>query len=507
MAPSSSPLIETKLIRSLIQAWEALGATSFEVQHYERTIVHWASASHTISTPSLYTTIQHQNQVLGEIHVSGVSGEDAQIRLQTDAILLAHILGQETEFDELATEFISVQDQLVTLCELLRSIRLYLSVQEAYNALAHAAMQFTKADGVFITFSSATEQADIVQTDTMLLDEQVIADLTAPIYMNGQEYLAHKEDSSLLQETDIDSSLLIPVPIRRTVIAGCLGLINAPDGFTTPGIKLVRIVAEQVGILVERELLHQDIISRIRMQTEMDLARKVQKRLLPSTTPTLPLLDIHARLHPAYEVGGDFYDFIHQTDESFFFTLGDIAGKGMPAALMAATARTVIRNKITFVPHPSPLMVIERSSEDLYRDLVEVGMFVTMFVGQYIPQERRLNYTNAGHSPVIYCPAHGKACLLEADGIPLGIQQNLLCEQQTLKIDTGDVLVIATDGFNEAQDAHENLFGYDRLLELIETHADLSAADMVNLLFNEIATFRGKQPQYDDQTVIVIKGV
>ena len=150
------------------------------------------------------------------------------------------------------------------------------------------------------------------------------------------------------------------------------------------------------------------------------------------------------------QVGGDFYDFLHLDGRPFTFTVGDISGKGLPAALLMAMTRTVIRAKVHDAPTPTPEHVVGRSNKELYDDFTEVNMFATVFVGQYQPLNREMLYANAGHSPVIYCPAGGKARLLKADGTAVGILPTSLSENQRLIFRPGDVLVVATDGLNEA---------------------------------------------------------
>jgi sigma-B regulation protein RsbU (phosphoserine phosphatase) len=249
----------------------------------------------------------------------------------------------------------------------------------------------------------------------------------------------------------------------------------------------------------------------------MELAQRVQLRLLPQEIPRIAGLDVHARSRPALQVGGDFYDFI--TDgRHFTFTVGDVSGKGMPAALLMAMTRTALRSKSRFMTKASPAAIMERANVDLYDDFTEVGMFATTFVGQYLAQERRMIYANAGHSPVMYCPAGGPVRLLEADGPALGVLPTSLCETQSLALGPGDLLIVATDGLNEANSPDGELFGYDRLLGLVEALADRPAAEIATGLYAAVeqhgsgqspepgATFPAAH-QDDDQTLVVIKGV
>jgi sigma-B regulation protein RsbU (phosphoserine phosphatase) len=172
-----------------------------------------------------------------------------------------------------------------------------------------------------------------------------------------------------------------------------------------------------------------------------------------------------------------------------------------------AMTRTVIRAKANDMPAPTPEIVVGRSNEELYDDFTDVNMFATVFVGQYDTSKRELLYANAGHSPVIFCPQGGKARLLEADGTPVGILPESLSEDQRLTFRPGDLLVVATDGLSEAHNTNNEMFGYDRLLDLTQSLADKPAKEIVAALSHAIQDFSAGKHQDDDQTLIVLKGV
>jgi sigma-B regulation protein RsbU (phosphoserine phosphatase) len=254
-------------------------------------------------------------------------------------------------------------------------------------------------------------------------------------------------------------------------------------------------------------LLHLDAVEQTRLQTEVDLARRVQLRLLPQQLPKVDKLDIYACSRPALQVGGDFYDFVAQPDRPFIFSVADVTGKGMAAALLMTMTRTAIHSKASFMPKPTPEVVMKNSNEDLYEDFIQVGMFATAFIGQYQPHSQKLLYANAGHSPVIYRPAGGPARLLEADSTPIGVLRVSLCKNHQVLLGPGDLLIVGTDGFSEARNPNDEMFGYERLLSLTDSLAESSARAISDALFEAIDRFGVGRPQDDDQTLVVIKGV
>jgi len=175
--------------------------------------------------------------------------------------------------------------------------------------------------------------------------------------------------------------------------------------------------------------------------------------------------------------------------------------------LVMSMTHTALRGMGSRSPQPTCAAIAAQVNEQLYDDLTEVGAFVTMFVGQYDNATRLLNFANAGHSPVIYCPQGGSARLLEADGTAVGVLPISLCADQSLRLRPGDLLIAATDGFSEAQNAAGEMFGYERLLQLSEAQARFPAQKILDALFAAVEAFSVGHPQDDDQTIVVLKGV
>jgi sigma-B regulation protein RsbU (phosphoserine phosphatase) len=267
-------------------------------------------------------------------------------------------------------------------------------------------------------------------------------------------------------------------------------------------------------------LLQRERLARARLETEMQLARRVQMNLLPKALPRLPGVDLYAATRPAFHVGGDFFDFVASTPGHTVLLVSDVSGKGMSAALVMTMTRTILRSIVRSAARsddalskrepsgrlPRAAVLLAQVNDELYDDLTELSMFATAFVAVYDHASRRLVYANAGHSPVIFKPAGEAPRLLEADCPPIGVSRTLEYAEQSVTLRPGDVLVAASDGFSETRNAKDEMFGTERLVRCVEEHTHLAAEAMGQALFAAVGSFRDDEMQEDDQTLIIAKG-
>lgn len=496
---------QRKHFNVIAETWLNTGASAFTVWADGALLARWAGRTTFIGTPIIAPIYLGATQI-GELRVFGTNLGDLQMRIETDAHLISHMAHLEQNLDGMTSRLIDTQDQLLALYDLTRATRNYLDITDLLQQLAKSAVRLVKTKGAFVLLDTPEKTPWTAHYPNPILPE---SDLR--LYLQQLQASSHEEalywDKVLNNMGEHSSLLMIPIEIRGSVIAA-LGLLDKTKGeFTSPDRKLALAIAEHAGAQIENVLLFQANLEQTRLETEMKLAQRVQLQLLPQNPPSVEGLELWAESQPASRVGGDFYDFIVKKNQPLTFAVGDISGKGMPAALLMAMTRTVLRTQSNTLPVPTPETLMRRSNEDLYDDFTEVSMFATVFIGQYSPRSRQLIYANAGHSPVIYCPAGQSAYLLEADGAPIGILPTSLSLDQHMNFKAGDVLVIATDGLNEARNSKDDMFGYDKLLRLIESLAHKSAAEIAEALYSAVARFSDGTMQDDDQTMIVMKGM
>ncbi|WP_129631104.1 PP2C family protein-serine/threonine phosphatase [Candidatus Oscillochloris fontis] len=490
---------------AIAEAWLAQGASAFGVFQDGRPLIYWPS-SHRLVRPSLTAPIIQDDQPVADLRVAGITGMAAEARLRADAVIISSLLQLEHDLQCMTADLVTSQDQQLALYRLSQSMRDHVTVLETLRSLVAEGMRMTKSHAGFAAFIPKHGQEPLLvkSAEDFLSDE-----MAWRIYWHTRS-LEHAvnlpdPDADFPTLPDIEDLLAVPIRVRGSIMAG-MAMANRPGGFGTPDMKLIQAIADQASAQIERMLLYQEMFDQAKLRTEMDLARRVQLDLLLRQLPQVTGLDIYATSRPAYQVGGDFFDFIVNPGRPFVFSLGDVTGKGLSAALLMTMTRSAIHSKAQFMPFPTPEAVMRQSNEDLYNDFTRVGVFATVFVGQYEPGTQRLLYANAGHAPVIYRPIDGPAQLLRADSTAIGILPVSHCRNQTLNMRPGDLLVVATDGFSDARNAHDETFDIERLIDLIDQLAPRTARDIADAMFETVDRFGGGRNQDDDQTLVVIKG-
>jgi PAS domain S-box-containing protein len=244
----------------------------------------------------------------------------------------------------------------------------------------------------------------------------------------------------------------------------------------------------------------QEAQERQRIEQELHVARLIQQTLLPKSVPRLPGYDVAAYYQPATEVGGDFYDFLELEDGHLGLLVGDATGHGMPAALLMATTRGMLRAGAQTSDSPSE--VLERVNNSLCPD-IPPNMFVTCLTAFLDSTSGQLQYANAGHDLPYLRHADGVS-ELRATGMPLGIMPNMRYEQKEITLKPGESVLLYSDGLVEAHDSQHEMFGIPRMERLIGRHP--GGATLMDFLLAEMERFTGEDwEQEDDITLLTLQ--
>jgi predicted ester cyclase len=251
-----------------------------------------------------------------------------------------------------------------------------------------------------------------------------------------------------------------------------------------------------------QQRLEQEIRERERVEQELRVARSIQQASLPKEVPELEGWQINPYYRPAREVGGDFYDFFELPNGHLGLVVGDATGKGVPAALVMASARSMLR-AVAQASDYSPGDVLRRVNDSLVTD-IPPNMFVTCFCAILDPERARLSYANAGHD-LPYLHRNGDAEELRARGMPLGLMPSMSYEEKEILLDVGDIALLYSDGLVEAHDPKGEMFGFPRLRALVAEHGE--ARSLEDFLLEELYSFVGESwEQEDDITLLTLRG-
>ena len=290
-----------------------------------------------------------------------------------------------------------------------------------------------------------------------------------------------------------------------------MGLVPTGKEFKSLHILIHRIVGGKIadewsqgsGLAeLAQQRLEQERIERERIEHELKVARSIQHASLPEEVPKLEGWQITPFYRPAREVGGDFYDFLELEDGRLGLVVGDATGKGVPAALVMASARSMLRAIAQALGSTSPGDVLGRVNDALFID-IPANMFVTCFYAILDPKRASLSYANAGHD-LPYLWRGGEAVELRARGMPLGLMPGMSYEEKEIELDAGEGVLFYTDGLVEAHDPEGEMFGFPRLRTLIADHGEERA--LGDFLLEELYSFVGEGwEQEDDITLLMLE--
>jgi sigma-B regulation protein RsbU (phosphoserine phosphatase) len=267
-------------------------------------------------------------------------------------------------------------------------------------------------------------------------------------------------------------------------------------------VKVLTPLASQVAIAIVNAALYEDLSQRdARLGRELTIARRVQHGLFPEEAPSGKGWEASAHFQPARELGGDLYDFYDVGEDAMAVAIGDVAGKGVPAALYGAFASGAVRPRA--FQEESPAKLLYRVNRTLRRRGVE-GLFCTLVYARFDFKEKRLRIAGSGLPyPLHYRAASGECEVLKAAGLPLGVFDEAEYEELSVPLASGDVLVFHTDGVTEAHNGRE-AYGFARLKRLVEERA-VSAQDLGDRVIQDLDRFMGDAEWTDDVTLIVVR--
>lgn len=301
---------------------------------------------------------------------------------------------------------------------------------------------------------------------------------------------------------DTKSEMTVPLIYHGRVI-GVVDLESpVVNYFTEEHVRIFSTLAPQIAIAIENARLYERVLrSESRLDRDLKRAQEIQMLLMPGTSPNVPGLEIDLRFQPARQLGGDLYDFLHYGKDRHLLAVGDVSGKGAPAALYGALAGGILRS-LAPLRLPVPEM-LRRLNSTLLERRVE-GHFITLVCALWEPQNMALRLANAG-MPLPVLVRNGRSRHIQAEGIPLGLLEHTDYQEVPLSLKKGDLLAFFSDGLVEAMSPELQEFGQRHLANLLRENASRPLREIIDILFGEIARFEAGRPPRDDQTLVLAR--
>ncbi len=398
------------------------------------------------------------------------------------------------------------------LYEIGKKLSTTLSLDEVLKEIINALKQAVdfQCGGVFII---NPEKEEIDSVFTVGYDSQAEADihlkfgqgLVGMVARTGKPVMVDdvsKNENYIHLNPQTRSEMVVPIELNGKII----GVFNVEseelNAYDSDALSLVSTFASQAAISIERARLHEQMIASQGLLQQLNIARQIQKTFLPKSDLKLKMYDIAGVNIPSGQVGGDYYDFIKIVDSQTGIAIGDVSGKGMPAALLMASFRASL---IAEIRNNYSIRTICRKVNRLLCESMEPGNFVTAVYGVLDSKNHVLTFSNCGHNLPVLLRANGEIEFLREGGPVMGVTADAEYEERPLYLGKEDVVVLYTDGVVEVFDDNGVEFGLDRLIEAIKANRTKTSVEIQEAIRSTVMNFAAPSHVYDDLTMIVLK--
>jgi phosphoserine phosphatase RsbU/P len=313
-----------------------------------------------------------------------------------------------------------------------------------------------------------------------------------------------------LRETPLATTSVLVTPLlygkqNMGVLAVANGPMSAP--FTASDFVVFKSIAEQSAFALYNAVVYSEANEKKRLDHDLQIAREIQRILLPSESPQIAGFEISGVNIPASQVSGDYFDYLKIDDERLGVAIADVSGKGVPASLIMAICRSVLRSQAP--ENSSPAEVLKKVNRQLYPDIKE-DMFISMAYLVLDHARATVTLARAGHdAPLLYRAATGEVSTVKPPGLVLGIDSGSVFDRITgdfaVPLERDDCLILYTDGVTEALNGNGDEFGPERMLHSVRASAESGAGAVIQRVIDDVRSFVGATPQNDDITLIVIR--
>jgi serine phosphatase RsbU (regulator of sigma subunit) len=404
-------------------------------------------------------------------------------------------------------------EEVVNFQRISQSIQTEQSEESVYNILLESSVSSVFADAAWLEITGANNERKMFTYRMTELESKEIREHLEKNKIKGALDNSSEKTKNIsrhlatLKSTRFRSLLAFPIMVKEETIGTLALLKELPDGFNKEMTRIVSAFANQAGISIENFRLMEEAFQNARYKEELKIAKTVQQSLLPNKLEQDSHFEVSAFSASADEVGGDYYDTLRVSDHQVALIIADVSGKGTTAAFHMSQMKGIFHSLAQM--HIDPKDFMSRANQALVFCL-ERGSFISASFFIIDTKEKSIRYSRAGHCPVLYYRASsGKTEYLKDKGTALGMVRSRdycnFIETNELKYETGDVMLLYTDGITEAKDARGEEFGYDRLADSLKEITSGSAKDIEDHVIKKLYEFSGTNNINDDYTSMTVK--
>jgi len=389
--------------------------------------------------------------------------------------------------------------ELTVLNEIAREIGALSDLDAVLRAIVERSIAAVSADQGVITLVGEAGTPDAVHT---LIRSRAEATAEPAVHVDAHLVELVRQRGAPLRLNVPGGALALAPLLARGRLVGVLAAHCRTGAFSDEDERLLGIIAGQSAQVIENARLYEEERALLQVREELRVASEIQTRLLPAAPPALPGYDVAGRTLPARRVGGDFFDYIALGERRTAFCVGDVSGKGLPAALLMASAQAALRGQADAAR--SPAETVARTNWQVYRS-IRRGSFLTLFYAELDPETHRLRYVNAGHNRPLLLRPSGAIEELREGGVALGLVPRAEYAEGEVTLGAGDLLLLFSDGVTEAADAGGRPFEEAQLAEALRTLAGRPAQEVLDGLLARVRAHTGDDDAHaDDVTLLVI---
>ncbi len=404
-------------------------------------------------------------------------------------------------------------EELSVLNDLARAISISQDSDQIIKTIISRSVKAVSAEEASITL---VDQEEMVPTGTLIW-ERSEGDDDNHYHLNRNMLgcMCHEKRALLINDPTGDSRfrgikitegirnfLCVPLMVGAELIGVLSAYNKIGSDFNPDDQRILAIIATQSAQVLEMARLAKEGKEADRMREDMRLAELIQEGLLPKGAPDIPGFDVAGATLAAGHVGGDYYDFIPLKDNRWAFALGDVSGKGVPAALLMANLQATLRSQV--LQGTSCHQCLTNCNRLMFLSTTH-DRFATLFYGRLDIRSNVLTYCNAGHERPFHLARDGENHRLTAGGLAVGILEEFKYEDDIVILQPGDMIVIFSDGVTDMINDLDEAFGENRLENLLNTSREMSARELVDLIISEVKKHAGNEPAFDDVTVVILK--